>query len=169
MSTKNCGHSVPCGCGDKALTTPPSSTTGACAGEPCSEIFCQECVAQCQESYAMVIGGFNFNVAKGERLDEIVQRLLVALADPDGMEFAAVGLRLVATTDEGFTITWSGLDTETYTLYHKKGVEADVTQAVVAGVYKATVTGLLADTEYVVWLKTAGNFESVKMTIKTNA
>jgi hypothetical protein len=45
MSTTKCGHTVPCGCADVALTTPAPCTPVGCPDPyPCSEITNAECV-----------------------------------------------------------------------------------------------------------------------------
>lgn len=42
---KECGHTVPCGCKDTGLLTPPPCGDGVdCEGTPCSETFDAECV-----------------------------------------------------------------------------------------------------------------------------
>jgi len=78
-STKNCGHSVPCGCEDEHLTTPPPCETGTeeCPSpDPCPETFCAGCVVYCGDSIV------DLGINQGDRMDVIMQRLALFLTNP---------------------------------------------------------------------------------------
>jgi len=113
---KNCGHKVPCGCGDGSLSTqPPCNASGTCAGEQCSELFCENCIAHCDDDIYVYAGATigNIEVNKGDRWNVIVQRLLIASANgkvPD----AAVGLHVKSKTSSSVTLRFFGNSAVTY-------------------------------------------------------
>lgn len=115
MGTKNCGHKVPCGCGDSALTTPAAcNTSGPCQGERCSELFSQECIVYTGEEIFKAVNGFEVRILKGERLDIILQRLLNALDTSEGV-MNLPEYRVIEKTSTSITIEWEPHPTEQYT------------------------------------------------------
>jgi len=169
--SKNCGHTVPCGCADKALVTPPPcDTSGECVGEPCSEIFCEECIAHCQETYQITIGGEIFTVTQGERLDDILQRLLIFMANPACAPTAAVGLGVLSKTSTTIKIAWTGSTTETYKIAYSDGVNPAGSITVAVGLLSQEITGLIPDTTYTIGILTVSSgCNSVEMLVKTKA
>lgn len=101
--TKNCNHSVPCGCGDTGLTTPPPCTTGtpACpTPDPCPETFCAGCVVYCGD------GIIDLGINQGDRMDVIMQRLALFLTNPGCIApvfTGAITTVTVSTAGAGYT------------------------------------------------------------------
>jgi len=79
MSKKNCSHTVPCGCDDGSLKTPPPCNTGTpeCPSpDLCPETFCAGCVVYCGDSIV------DLGINQGDRMDVIMQRLALFLTNP---------------------------------------------------------------------------------------
>ena len=68
--SKTCGHTVPCGCNDRAYTTPPPcKETEECAGNPCAENFFAECIIWCGDTVP------GMGITTGMTLYQIIQRI----------------------------------------------------------------------------------------------
>ena len=149
---KDCGHSVPCGCGDKALTTPPPcNVSGPCAGEKCSELFDQQCIVYTGPELRKEINGADFVILKGQRVDALIQKTLQALSSTDSEDFtdAPSNIQISNITSTGFTVTWEGDDALDYTFNAQQVVGAVnniLTPAL--GVYTVTFTGLVPGEQY---------------------
>ena len=73
--SKNCGHTVPCGCKDIPLTTGAPCNDGIeCEGNPCAENFCAECIIWCGDGLPQL------GIETGMTLQHVIQRIEVALA-----------------------------------------------------------------------------------------
>lgn len=152
--SKNCGHTTPCGCGDTAIpSAPPCTTSGPCAGEPCAELFCEECIVHCQVGMTVDIGGNTFVIPEGARLDQILQLLFTHLDNPACTASVAHGLRLTGLTDTGVTINWTGDELLTYTIDWTDGVNPAGTVDV-TGVSTYEIINLIPDTEYTISIST---------------
>jgi len=164
---KNCKHTVPCGCGDYPLgTPPPCNESGPCAGELCSEVFCEECIVHCQPEITFSINQNEFNIPQGERLDETLQRLFVFLNDPSCITTAAYGLKMLFKTSSSVSLKWKCDLTLDYTLYWQEGLNVYSTSIVGLDTYQ--IINLIPDTEYTIWLECEDTTcESVRMKIKT--
>lgn len=103
----NCGNK-PCGCAEEALTTgSPCNNTGDCEKEPCSELFCEECIIHCQPEISVPLPNNEiFTIAQGARWDEIIQRLMILSSNPSCINDAPVGLRLMCKTTTSIRIQW---------------------------------------------------------------
>jgi hypothetical protein len=164
---KNCGHNVPCGCGDKALTTPPPcNVSGPCEGEACAELFDEQCIVHTGPTYQITNSdGFVFTVEKGDRLDTILQGILVQLISTASVPEAATGVRITDITSTGFTIKWKGLDTTTYTIDAEQQspiVNNPITVGL--GVYTYTYINLISGETYNITI-TDGATQSVTFII----
>jgi len=165
--SKQCGHTVPCGCGDKALTTAPScNEEGSCASsEECAEKFSNCCIVHTGEDYeADFSGGSNkfFRVRKGERLDLIIQKLMTSWLEGDGAFKAAVGIKITNINPTGFTVTWEGLDSEVYTIdaEHQNPTSSNL-EVIPQGVYTYKYDYLISGDTYRITITTAGGVKSV--------
>lgn len=165
--SKNCGHKVPCGCGDQAFTTAPNcDDTGSCAGESCAEVFCQECITNCQPDTEFSISGNLFQYAKGARLDEVLQKLLVFLDDPTCVETVAVGLRATHIGKDKISLAWAGSTANQYRVHWDDGVTP--VDASAAGLLAYEIINLVPETEYTVYISTDNSAcQSVTLKIKT--
>lgn len=104
----SCNKKNPCGCGDKALTTPTPCAPGTpCAGETCAEIQCMDCVAYCQDSIVFNVQGVDFEIERGERLMTTIQKLLAFMNDPACADRVATDVVGISKTDTSITIGWN--------------------------------------------------------------
>ena len=168
--SKICGHTVPCGCGDQPLMTPPPcDETGPCAGEPCAELFCEECLIHCQPDITVEIEeGATLTITQGMRFDAVIQTFMIAMRDPSCLGISVVGLQQLAKTSTTITIKWIPVTGETYEIFWQEGL--NIYSAVVTDVSQYQIINLIPDTTYTIKIVTDGTAcESVTMTIKTNA
>lgn len=164
-----CKKTVDCGCGGNPLMTgTPCNETEECAKEPCSEVFCEECLAHCQPEISVSLGnGGSFIVKQGERLDSIIQRMMVQMANPNYLSKAAVGLRLLRKTNTTITLSWICATGATYTIEWAKGVNTYT--EIIGSVTQHQLINLIPNTEYFIKLIcNEDDAESVVMKIKTN-
>lgn len=160
MSSKDCGHKVPCGCGDQSLTTPPPcNSSGDCAGEPCSELFNQQCIVYTGPNFNTIVGGEDFFVNTGDRLDAIIQKMMIGLtAVPADVATAAYGLRFTNITSTGFTLTWEGDSLTAYRV--QTNLLNPVTPGFVdllAGTFTYTFSNLVSGGEYEIIIEDLAN------------
>lgn len=165
--SKNCEHNVPCGCGDQALTTSVNcNDTDSCAGESCAEVFCQECITNCQPDTEFQIGDGLFQYSEGSRLDEIVQKLLIFLNDAACAETAAVGLRATSIGKDKISLAWAGSTANQYRVHWDNGVTSDDASA--TGLLAYEIINLVPETIYAVHISTDNSScKSVTLKIKT--
>ena len=77
---KNCGHNVPCGCGDTYLTTPAPCGEGIeCSGTECSEIFSTNCIIYTGEDIDCSGTPLATN---GQTLNEIIENICTIPSTP---------------------------------------------------------------------------------------
>lgn len=147
---KKCGHNVPCGCGDKALTTPPPcNVSGPCAGETCAELFSDECIVHTGEDLMISIGGTDTVVfQKGERISASLQKILVALGGvSQALVEGAYNIQVTEITSDGFKVTFNGDPLLGYTINAE--LQSPLTanaQVLGLGIQTYTYTGLTAGT-----------------------
>lgn len=164
------GKQNDCGCGGSALVTGiPCNQTEECAKEPCSEIFCEECLVHCQPEISISLGdGGIFVVKQGERLDSIIQRMMIQMANSDHLINAAVGLRLLNKTNTTITIGWNITAGATYTIEWVEGVNTYTDD--IGSVTQHQLINLIPNTTYSIKLIcNEDDAESVVIKIKTNA
>ena len=100
MSTKDCGHSTPCGCEDQALTGPPPCAQGTpnCPDpDPCPETFRAECLVWTSDD---LICNSTVLATSGDRLPIILERM-VALFCGATPVVPAEGFALILPTPNG--------------------------------------------------------------------
>lgn len=157
----------PCGCSEQGLTT-PVNTLAECAKEPCSEIFCEECITHCQPEISITLeGGLVFAVSQGARLDEVIQGLMLMHIAPECLATAPVGLRLVSKSQTSILLKWKNLTGSTYTIEYTDGITPLTVNVGSAGQYQ--FINLSANTMYTIQIKcNETDCYSVAMKIKTN-
>ena len=135
-TTKKCGHAVPCGCGDKALTAPPPcNESGPCAGEPCAEVFCADCIANCNDQITVDTGPGSgiMIVAKGARWNTVLEQLMIISAGTP-LANAPLNLKVKSKTSTSVTLTFTANSAISY--------DADVTDLDTTVVTSVTATHL---------------------------
>lgn len=167
MSCNNSNR--PCGCNDQPRQTPPPcNVQGSCAGEPCSELFCMECITNCQPELSLIVGKSVFTLPQGMRLDEFIQYLVMAFANPACIGVAVIGLRLVSKTNTSITIRWKEHPGYNHIVTWQEGT--NINTALVTSGSQYTILNLAPNTEYLIKIVTENmNCESMTMKVKTNA
>lgn len=158
----NCTKCEPnkCGCSDAALTNPCTYTDCGPSGERCQESLGAECVVWTGATSEVINGsGENFVISEGERLELILQRVMLVLADGLGACTSSTGfhapwnLYFGTVTNNSIQILWAGEDPTTTSV----SIEMDdaitptgwVSQGTVTGgVFQFTVGSLVANTAY---------------------
>jgi len=167
-----CGHTVPCGCNDNALSSqPPCNVTGDCAGEACAEIFGDGCIAHLKDDLIITIGAEELDIVKGTRLNEIWQRLAIAITDPECAKVAAVTLCILSSTSTSITIGWVPGTGSVYKIAYDSPTcpSAGESPNLPSSVNKYTLTGLLPGEEYILEIIAVGyeTCPTIKIKIKT--
>jgi hypothetical protein len=162
--SKKCGHSVPCGCGDNALTTPPPcNTTGDCEGELCAEVFCESCITNCNEEYNVDFGAGNIlTVPKGQRLDVTIQKLYALIGSPACLALTATGLTVTNITSTTAVVNWIPVIGVSYDIY----INGINTITLPIDLTSYSMIGLLPNTSYTVNIK-SGACSSIILNFKT--
>jgi hypothetical protein len=128
--SKKCGHSIPCGCKDTALTTGAPCGEGIdCTGNPCAENFCADCILWCGPGLP------NLGITQGMPLSDIIQIIEITQSSDiscvdtsDSCKSVLWGSQLTSTSTS-ININWSYIDplqTADYTLTYGDGVSNTV-------------------------------------------
>ena len=160
----NCTKCSPnkCSCKDSALTNPCSYTECPSTAERCDESVSPACVTWTgPETLVENAIGSTFVIQPGERLEQILQRMMLVLADGlDGPTHgnasshfhAPLNLYIGTITSSSIELLWSGEATGTTSLqiqYDTAVGSSWLTAATLtAGVFKATISSLVAETKY---------------------
>lgn len=167
-----------CGCGDTALSMPPnfSNDPTVCPpdSEPCSEVFDMACI--CYQGPDIV----ELDIQSGDRLDEILQKLILGVTDPGCATFddpatcqSPINLLIANLTASTFTISWDTVPSAlSYIVEFKEATSLTwlLNPTVVTPTVTDTVIGLIADTVYDVRVNAvcaAGTCYSLNIRIKT--
>lgn len=177
MSCPDCKSEVPCGCGDQGYTTGPSceQNTPTCPNpDPCPETFSDQCIVHMGDTI------YDFNLKKGDRVSDIIQKLVLALNGCDISASATcppvVGVGSTAITSTTIALAWNNAGNATdYQVEYKTVAAVSWTLAPsvpVASYPSYTITGLDPNTEYLVRVRTlcgidSGACPSVTLLIKT--
>ncbi len=157
-----CNSSDPCGCQDHGLPTPCAYTD--CSDptvERCDEVVCAECVTWCgpTTTYGDPGSGVQIVINNGERLDSILQKYLLILANGLGgctsndVLHAPYNIYTGAITNNSITVVWGGESSATVNITvawedtNVPGVWNWITP-IVPGIFTQIITGLLPATEY---------------------
>lgn len=163
----SCKKNKPCGCGDQPISSPPpSNQSGPCSGQPCSEMFCEECIVHCGNDISVELeGDINISISQGMHWNEILQTILIALREPECVGTAVVGLEIVNTTSTTITVKWVG--TGIYELHWQEGINANMISVVDVSQY--TINNLIPNHPYTIWMtQTGGPCSSVTLYATTN-
>ena len=154
-----------CGCADSALTTPCSYTDCGPTGERCVESFCAECITWCGPATEVTDGSGNtFVVNEGERMEQIIQRVMLVLANGLGACTSSNGFHAPwnvyfgKVNSNDIEIVWASenIDTSTIEVELDTAVNSGgwVSQAAISpGVYSFKVINLVPNTGYKFRLK----------------
>ena len=105
----NCNN-LACGCADTSQTMPcvynDCREKGA---EQCEEIMCAACISYCADTFEASLGNTILQVANGERLDRILQRLVLFMTNASCVDTAPQLVSLGAITSTSIIVEWSGV------------------------------------------------------------
>ena len=157
----NCTKCSPnkCSCKDSALTNPCSYTECPSTAERCDESVSPACVTWTgPETLVVNDPGQTFVIQPGERLEQILQRMMLVLADglvpgtSSSAFHAPLNLYIGTITSSSIELLWSGEASGTTSLqiqYDTAVGSSWLTAATLtAGVFKATISSLVAETKY---------------------
>ena len=173
MGCNKCKTKGKCGCEDKGLTTnsPCAQDTQSCpTGDPCPETFSAACVAYTGDELP------ELGITQGERLDTILQKLILALTNP-GCAYpgnsclSVIGLASTAVTSTTAKFKWLASSTATsYSVEYRTTTSGTWLINPSTTLLTDTISGLTANTEYYVRVNTtcsSGNCYSLTIKIKT--
>jgi len=180
MANCNKCKSDRCGCGDSALNIPAnfSNDPTVCPpnAETCTEVFDMACI--CYNGPDIV----EYDIKQGARLDEVMQKLILAISDPACATFqdsttcqSPINLTIANLTSSSFDISWDTVQSATgYSVEYKEATSITwlVTPVISAPLVGGTIVGLLADTIYDVRVNaicSLGTCYSLNIRVKTLA
>jgi hypothetical protein len=178
MANCNKCKSNRCGCGDSALSIPAtfSNCPTVCPpnSEKCTELFDMACI--CYNGPDIV----EYDIKKGSRLDEVIQKLILAISSPGCATFqdpttceSPINLTVSNLTSNSFEISWDTVTSATgYSVEYKEVSSLIwlVTPVINAPLTGGTIVGLLADTIYDIRINAIcplGTCYSLNIRIKT--
>jgi len=127
MACNTCNNiSSKCGCKDAALTNPCTYTSCGDGNERCDDIQCTECVSYCGSSFQVVAAGGTLKIETGERLDQILQKMALMIANglgactADDVHHAPYNVYATTITDTTVNVIWNGISslTSTFNVYY---------------------------------------------------
>jgi len=176
-----CNPNKPCGCADSALHTPCSYTDCSIGSERCEDIQCAECVSYCGTSFQIQTEGGLLKIEQGERLDMIIQKFALMIANglgsctADDLFHAPYNVYATNITNTAVTILWNGESTLTTVIdvYYdllSAPVGWTLSSTVAPGVLTAQISGLAPTTAYKIKLEATDGVsicDSVEIIITT--
>tara|TARA_R100001440_G_scaffold34208_1_gene53169 strand:- start:6783 stop:7325 length:543 start_codon:yes stop_codon:yes gene_type:complete len=116
MACNNCNDTstdcsnLACGCADTSQTMPCTYTDCRKDGaESCDEVTCAACVSYCADTFEASLGSTILQVAKGERLDRILQRMVLFMTNATCVATAPQLVSLGTITSNSIVVEWSGV------------------------------------------------------------
>ena len=181
MASNKCKSN--CGCSDNSVPMPCTYTDCGVGNERCSDIQCAECVSYCGTTFQVVTDSGNFKVEKGERLDSIIQKLVLATikgfpgCSADNVHHAPYNLYAETIGSTSVNIVWNGESSETAgidvqydTLISPSGWVTANTVPVAPEVFKFEIKELAPSTNYKIKLVStdgSSTCDSVEILITT--
>ena len=162
--------STKCSCSDTALTNPCTYTDCSVGSERCDDIQCAECVSYCGTSFKIGDPSALLQITKGERLDSIIQKFSMILANGLGVCTSNdlqhdpynvfTGLITSGTANVLWNGTW-GSSTGVNVYYDTQIAPTGWTLAnatpIATTIFNYTITNLNASTAYKVKVVDVGN------------
>ncbi len=167
---KKCGHNVKCGCEDKSLTTQkdPCVVEEPCYSSECAEVICTSCVSNCESDFEYQVGSSVIKFKKGERLDVMMQKILIFSSNVSCLNSAAVGLKVYNVTRDSLVLAFEGFDNNSYTIKAVSSVEGfEQSVDVPQGLYQYKLINLIRDMEYKISVVSNTGCSSPIITVKT--
>ena len=162
--------STKCGCSDTALTNPCTYTDCSVGSERCDDIQCAECVSYCGTSFQIGAAGSQIVITSGERLDSIIQKFSMILANDLGvctsndLQHDPYNVYAGVITSSTANVLWNGIwssSTGLNVYYDTQIAPTGWTLAnstpIATTVSNYTITNLVASTAYKVKVVDNGN------------
>ena len=151
-TTTDCSN-LACGCADTSQTMPCTYTDCRKDGaESCEEVMCAACLSYCAATFEASLGNTILQVANGERLDRILQRLVLFITNSTCVATAPQLVSLGTITSTSVEVEWSGVpSTATVDVEYKKPTSGGWTTAatgLTTSTTAHTITNLTANTVY---------------------
>ena len=179
MSCTKCNNKNRCGCGDTSIDMPNSFSNcpdPCLSKETCTEVFDMACI--CYQGEDII----EYNIQKGDRLDEIMQKILLGLTNNGCATFgdttacqSPINLTIANLTSTTFDISWDTVPSATSYVVEFKDASSStwlLNPTVTAPVISDTVIGLVANTVYDIRVNAicaTGSCYSLNLRIKTTA
>jgi hypothetical protein len=163
----DCGHKVPCGCNDIGNTTPAPCGDGINCPDanPCSEVFCAECIKYCGDTVSFGTGISEIKIEQGDSYNIVMQKLLLYTIDETCASTVPFGLEAVDISSTQLTVKWLN-NTGALTITLTDGVSPIVQP--VTGVAQYTFINLTAETTYNISIAVDGSAcQSLTLETKT--
>lgn len=172
----NCSKcSSKCSCADTALTNPCTYTDCSVGSERCVDIQCAACVSYCGTSFQIGDTGSQIVIKSGERLDSIIQKFAMILANglgactSDDVQHDPYNVYAGVITSSSVNVIWDGVWSSStgINIYYDTQVAptgwvlANSTP-IVTTTSNYTITNLVASTAYKVKVVDAGNSAACK-------
>jgi len=155
-----CNPAKPCGCSDPAITNPCTYTDCSVGSERCVDVQCTECVSYCGTSFQVGTTGQVIKIETGERLDSIIQKLVLMLSSgvgactADDVHHAPYNVYAANITSNSAVILWNGESTLTTQIevFVDSGAGYVSAGIVSPTVLQLAITGLVSATDHKVKL-----------------
>ncbi len=182
----DCGCSnIPCGCKDVTPSGPCGYSLCTTGNERCDDVQCTECVSYCGSTFQIETASGLLKIESGERLDQIVQKFALMIANglgactADNVHHAPYNVYSEAVSNNKLTIVWDGISSLStgFNIYFDTvvtptgWVQAN-TAVIVPTETTFEVTNLLPDTEYkfkILAIAGASTCSSVEILVSTLA
>ncbi len=164
-----------CSCADTALTNPCSYTDCSVGSERCDDIQCAACVSYCGTSFQIGDTGNQIVITSGERLDSIIQKFSMILANGLGactsndVQHDPFNVFAGTITSSSANILWNGIYSNSTGINIYYDTQVNPTGWVLANstpivttVTNYTITNLVASTAYKVKVVDNGNSSACK-------
>jgi len=160
MACNNCNNNtqtecnnLACGCADTSQTMPcvynDCREKGA---EQCEEIMCAACVSYCADTFEASLGNTILQVANGERLDRILQRMVLFMTNASCVDSAPQLVSLGTITATTIIVEWSGVPANATVNVEYKLPQSGGWTTAASNLNTSTtsheITGLVANTIY---------------------
>jgi len=151
-TSTDCNH-LACGCADTSQTMPCTYTDCRKDGaESCDEVMCAACISYCAATFEASLGGEILQIAQGERLDRILQRIVLFMTNASCVATAPQLVSLGDITTTSVEVEWSGVpSTATVDVQYKIPTSGGWTTAA-SGLASSTtshiITNLTANSAY---------------------
>ena len=172
----NCSKcSSKCSCADTALTNPCTYTDCSVGSERCVDIQCVACVSYCGTSFQIGDTGSQIVIKSGERLDSIIQKFAMILANglgactSDDVQHDPYNVYAGVITSSTVNVIWDGIWSSStgINIYYDTQVAPTGwilanSAPIVTTTSNYTITNLVASTAYKVKVVDAGNSAACK-------